>query len=244
MIRGLTVLALALCVLMPMAAEAQDMGKAPMVRKRITWRSDRSELRPSLGWTLNDRYFHNFIVSAGYDYHLLDWLSVGGSAGWAFPIKTGLAKNIEEENSMEGFHFPIPATHLGLLADVHLGFAYGGKAMFWGRQAISYDFHLTAGVGVLQVRWNSEASSRLANEEPAAGMKLSPKIGIGMRVFFDRGFALTLDLVDHMAAMHSAAEVSEDLRVYTFPKEENWLNNIAAMVGFSIMMPYETTHEE
>ncbi len=242
--RKLVPIALLLVLSLAGEALAQDMADAPMVRRKITWRTGRSELKPGLGWTLNDRYFHNMIVNLGYDYHVLDWLAFGGNVGYAFPIKTGFADNIEAEKKTEGLSFPIPASHLGMLADVHVELAYGGKSMLWGRLAVAYDFHAILGFGLIQVRWNSEAENRMANEEPALGFKMSPKVGVGMRVFLDRGVALTLDFIDHMAFMHAAAEVSDDNKTYTFPKEEKFLNNVAAMLSFSIMMPYETTYEE
>lgn len=240
---------LALIILLVMAAPyaealAQDMSSAPMVRQRITWRTGRSELKPGLGWTFNDRYFHNIIANIGYDYHLLDWLAFGANVGYAFPVMTGFAEEVEAQKKQEGLSFPIPATHLGLLADAHVELANGGKAMLWGRLAVAYDFHAILGIGLVQVKWNSEAENRLENTEPAAGMKLSPKVGVGMRIFLDKGVAITLDVIDHMAFMHTAAEVSLDNKSYTFPKEEKFVHNFAGMLSFSIMMPYETTYED
>lgn len=244
MMRKLALLALLLLLSPSMEALAQEMSSAPMVRHRITWRTGRSELKPGMGWTLNDRYFHNVIVNLGYDYHLLDWLGVGANVGYAFPIKTGFAEDIETQKDQEGLSFPIPATHLGLLADAHLELADGGKAMLWGRTAVAYDFHLILGIGLLQVLWNSEAENRLDSTEPASGMKLSPKAGAGIRIFLDKGVAITFDIIDHMAFMHTAAEVSADNKSYSLPAEEKFVHNIAGMLSFSIMMPLETTYED
>jgi len=223
---------------------AEDMASAPMVRSRINWLEGRTELKPSLGWTLNDAYFHNFILNLGYAYHIFDWLGVGANVGWAFPIKTSLAESIEEQKKSPALSFPIPATHLGLIADAFLEFTWGGKFMMVGRVARAYDFHLIVGVGAVQSRWNSEAQGRLKFEEAASGMKLSVNTGAGVRIFLDEGVALTLDIVNHSSYMHSIADVSEDLKAYTLPAEEDLTMNIAAMLSFSIMMPQETTHED
>jgi outer membrane beta-barrel protein len=244
MMRKLAMIALLLFLSPSVEALAQEMSSAPMVRHRITWRTGRSELKPGLGWTFNDRYFHNVIVNIGYDYHLLDWLALGANVGYAFPIKTSFAEDIETQKKQDGLSFPIPATHLGLLADAHIELADGGKAMLWGRLAVAYDFHLILGLGVLQVNWNSEAENRLSNTEPGAGMKISPKVGAGIRIFLDKGVAITLDVIDHMAAMHQAAEVSADNLTYTFPTEEKLSHNFVGMLSFSIMMPSETTYED
>jgi outer membrane beta-barrel protein len=244
MMKKIALIALLFLLSPSVEALAQEMSSAPMVRHRITWRTGRSELKPGLGWTFNDRYFHNVIVNVGYDYHLLDWLALGANVGYAFPIKTGFAEDIEAQKKQDGLSFPIPATHLGLLADAHLELADGGKAMLWGRLAVAYDFHLILGFGLLQVKWNSEAENRLDNTEPGAGMKPSPKVGAGIRIFLDKGVAITLDVVDHMAFMHTAAVVSADNLSYTFPAEEEFVHNFAGMLSFSIMMPSETTYED
>jgi len=228
-------------------AFAEDMSGAPMVRRKITWRTGRSELRPSLAWTVNDRYFNNFIIGLGYNYHFLDWLAAGANVGWAFPIKTSLADSVEEQKKTDTFSFPIPASHFGLLADAHVELSPGtGKFMLWNQIAVAYDFHAILGIGTVQVRWNSDAEARFGGqEEDAGGFKLSPKVGLGMRVFLDRGIALTVEVVDHMAYMYKAAEVTADGKHYTFPKEDpEFCHNLAAVLGFSIMMPFETGYEE
>jgi len=242
--RKLAIAVALLAAILPLDTTALEMSKAPMVRKRISWRAGRSELKPSLGWTLSDRYFHNFIVSAGYNYHLLNWLALGANVGWAFPIKTSFAENVEAEKKQEGMSFPIPASHLGFLGDIHVEVGDSGKFMFWGKAAMAYDFHFILGVGLLQVRWNSEASARFEEREKMAGFKFSPKAGLGFRLFMDKGVALTLDFIDHMAFMHTAAEVSANYESYTFPKEVSFVHNVAAMLSFSIMMPYDTDYED
>lgn len=240
---------LLLVLLLPAAAWGQDMESAPMVRRRINWRSGRSELKPTLGWTLNDRYFHNFIISVGYNYHLLNWLAFGANVGWAFPVKTGLAERIEKEKSVEGMSFPIPASHLGLTADlrVEIGGIFG-KTMFMGTTTLAYDVHGILGFGALQERWNSAASARLTNEElqPASGIKASPVAGIGVRVFVDKGLAVTLDVVDHMAFMYRTARSNSDGFTFTIPDAADapLVHNPMAMLSFSIMMPAEITYEE
>jgi len=249
--RRVAALVLLAALLAPSVGWSQDMEKAPMVRRQITWRAGRSELKPSFGWTINDRYFHNFLVSMGYNYHLLNWLALGANVGWAFPIKTGLAENIEKEKAdvEKGMSFPIPASHLGLVADarVELGGMFG-KTMLMGRTTVAYDMHAILGFGAVQERWNSAAASRLKNEDkqPMAGIKPSPVVGLGMRFFVDRGVAITLDVVDHMAFMYSAADVSADNREYTIPDANDapLAHNVMAMLSFSIMMPTETTYEE
>jgi len=252
MIRKLALIAVAVAVLAPSPVSGQDMANAPMVRKKINWRAKRHELKPitQLGITLNDRYFHNVIINLGYDYHFLDWLGLGVNVGYAFPIKTRLTKSVEAENKIETPEmvksFRIPATHLGLLADGHVVFSLGGKSMLFNKVTLAYDFHATVGIGVVQVQWNSEApKAQFKGLKPESSWKLSPKVGLGFRLFFSKAVSLSVDVIDHMAYMHAAAEVSGEYHeVYTIPESEEFLHNVACMLGVSLMLPFETTHED
>ncbi len=239
---------LVLLVSFPALAEKSTMDKAPVVRSQINWRSLRSELMPRMGVTLNDAYFRNFIISLGYNYHATNWLSFGANVGWAFPIKTGLAQNVEDEKSEAGKSFAMPATHLGLVADAHVGVTpLFGKFLLFGNTALAYDVHFNFGAGVLQVRWNSELPTSFDAEDT---MAFGPALGGGIRLFVDRGVAVSIDIIDYLAETNMAAVRDEaqplsecqvrPLDCYQVGPAE-WTHNVTAMLSFGIMMPYETT---
>lgn len=217
-------------------AQSFDMDDAPVVRRQLKWRAGRSELMPRFGITANDPYFRNFIVSLGYNYHLNNWLSFGVNAGWSFPLKTGLTENVEQEKSLPGKSYSMPATYLGLVSDVHVGLVpFYGKMLLFGNTALAYDFHVLIGAGFIQVRWNSEAAHKISAEDKFA---VAPTFGAGFRLFVDPGVAVSLDVVDHLALMNVNA-----LPDYTVPGEE-WTHNVAVMLSFSIMFPYQLSYEE
>ena len=244
-------LLLAMLVSFPAFAEKSTMDKAPVVRSQINWRNLRSELMPRMGVTLNDAYFRNFILSLGYNYHATNWLSFGANVGWAFPIKTGLTKNVEDEKSEIGKSFAMPATHLGLVADAHLGVTpLFGKFLLFGNTAVAYDVHFNFGAGVLQVRWNSELPTNFEAEDTLA---FGPALGGGIRLFVDRGVAVSIDIIDYVVESNVSAVRQEGkslsdcqarpLDCYTVGPAE-WTHNVTAMISFGIMMPYDLTYEE
>jgi hypothetical protein len=129
----------------------------------------------------------------------------------------------------------VPATHLGLMANAHVGVVpLFGKVLLLGTTAISYDLHLVAGFGMVQVRWNADAASRINAED---SFKPAPVLGGGLRFFVDRGVAVNFEVLDYLAKM---SVVAPDYEV----QQETWTNNVAALLSFSIMMPSETTYEE
>lgn len=248
-------LSLLLVLLLAPAAAAADkdaMQDAPVVRRAINWRAERSELMPQLGTTFNDQYFKNVILALGYNYHATNWLSFGANVGYAFPLKTSMSENIETEKSEKGSSFIMPATHLGLVADAHIGLVpFYGKMLLMGDTAVAYDFHATVGFGVLQVLWNEDLPSSFNAED---GFRSAPVFGGGFRVFVDRGVAINVEVLDYFATMHVVAERDPDqkasecktrpLDCYRVPASMDWTHNVMALVSFSIMMPYDLSYEE
>lgn len=218
------------------AQTSPDMNSAPVVRKQLEWREGRSELVPGVGITVNDRYFANFILSMGYSYHVNNWISFGANVGYGIPIKTQLSQDIEREKSSPGASYAVPATHLGLLADVHVAVVpIYGKFLLPGGLALAYDFHLFGGGGVMQVVWNSDAVDRISAEDQ---WELAPHFGGGFRFFIDSGVAVSLDIIDRLAATYTATRADSSI-----PPEE-WTHTIAVMLNVGIFLPYHILTEE
>lgn len=236
MIRRCLMVALLLLAATDALAQTPDMSDAPVVRKRLTWREGRVELLPSVGLTVNDRYFQNFLMGIGVNYHATNWISFGLSAGYGIPFKTGLTENIEAEKSLPGASYSMPATHLGLLADLHVGVVpFYGKMLLPGDIALAYDFHILGGIGVMQVVWNDEAAGRIRAEDQ---WELAPHFGAGFRVFVNEAFAVSIDVVDRLAATYVSARGDNSI-----PPEE-WTHSIAVMLGFGIFLPSKVLTEE
>jgi len=186
--------------------------------------------------TINDRYFRNLVLGFGYNYHVTNWLSFGANVGYAVPIKTGLAENIESEKSEMGNSYSVPATHLGLVSDLHVSaIPLYGKVLLLNSVSLGYDFHFMAGAGLMQVMWNTEA---IDNIQASDSFVFTPVFGGGLRVFVTHGVALNFDVIDRFGAMNVAAKGDG-----TVPAEE-WTHNIMFQLGVSIFLPLKILTEE
>src|SRR6516225_1140691 len=69
----------------PLAAHAQrksPLEDAPAIRKRVELRETRFEGGVGFGSTLNQDFFHTMLVDLKLGFHLNDWLSIAGVAGF------------------------------------------------------------------------------------------------------------------------------------------------------------------
>jgi outer membrane beta-barrel protein len=230
---------LAVCFLFPAGggplAQTLDMKKAPVVKRNIGWRTARSELSLHLGSTIEDPYFRNMLMQVGYNYHLLNWLSFGGNLGYAFPLKTPLAEDIEAQRSSAGKSFSIPATHFGFMAEAHMQLIpLFGKSMIANSFVLAYDFHFILGAAAVQVLWNNDVRDRILAE---AAIRPAGVVGAGVRLFLNRSIAINLEVKDYICQMYTYGNI--DMSV----PAEGWENNVAFTLGFSMFMPAEVGYE-
>lgn len=233
MMRSILALLLVLAVGGSALGQEYDMKKAPVVRNKLLMRQGRHEINPGFGAIFTGRYYKEFFFTIGYQYHMTDWLALGANGGYALPIKTGLADDVESERSTDVLAFSIPATHLGAMADVHISLVpSSGKLLLFG-QPLQYDFHMNIGAAALQVLWNKDAASDVpANDE----FVIAPMLGGGFRLFLTQGVALSLDMTDYFAQMYVAAPVEADNKIVV--PERTWTHNLSAMLTVNIFLPY------
>lgn len=245
MMRRLLVILLVVTVSQSAWAQATNMEKAPVVKRQIDWRSMRHQLVTRLGGTLTDVYFHNLLVSVGYNYHATNWFSVGANVGYAFPMASGLTDRIEDEKkALSGKSFAMPATSLGLMLDGHAAISpLYGKTLLFGKAAVAYDFYLQVGAGLMQVRWNSDLPGTFGAQD---AYKTAIIGGGGLRLYLNKGVVFGLEVLDHIAMMQVVAdrkvdptvEATKTLEGYEIGSDE-LTHNIAFMVSVGVMLPFE-----
>ncbi|HAN30452.1 MAG TPA: hypothetical protein DCQ06_02540, partial [Myxococcales bacterium] len=76
-------------------AEEDVLSGSPVVRKNLMYRAARHEINGMIGMTLADPYVRNVLPGVRYDYHLFDWLSVGGRLQVGIPVVTNLYNEID-----------------------------------------------------------------------------------------------------------------------------------------------------
>lgn len=212
-----------------------DMRSAPLVKRGLELWKGRSEISLQFGSTIEDPYFRNLQLHLGYDYYLLNWLSLGGNLGYSLPMKTRLTEEIERDRSVAGNSFAIPATYFGAMAEIHANLLpIYGKTLWINSVATAFDYHFTLGVAGIQVLWNKDAAGQFQGQDEFV---VAPVLGVGIRLFINQRLAISIDVKDYIANMniHGAYD-------YTIPEKE-WVNNVVFNLGFSLFLPLEAEYE-
>lgn len=201
-------------------AQERSLDEGPIVRRQLLYRSDRLELAPSIGHTLNDPYLRHLFVNLGINYHLTNTFSLGLTAGWGgIQYNSNILDEIEATQPSIARDLDFAETTL--LANFHLGWVpYYGKFNFLSETTVNFDLHLIGGI----------AGALLSSDsDDLSGFKFGPAIGVGMRFFFDGDMALNLELVDHM---YSFAEVQRE----GAPPEEEFTHTVMFTLGVSFFV--------
>jgi outer membrane beta-barrel protein len=218
-----------LLVLAPLAAQAQrksPLEDAPAIRKRVELRETRFELGPSFLATINQDFYHTFLVGARLAFHFNDWLSLAAFGGAAIA------------NSDTGFHDrlvgilppnimnPLPRDPTAQVAQgtmqqiksvlgAQLEFTpFTGKYSLFGKIFAHYDFYLFGGGGFMDVEPTDASVCTAANTSAYCGLsgfKPGGQAGVGLHSYFNNWLALNLELRDFVAHLDpSGRDVNGD----------------------------------
>lgn len=196
-IAGTSVIGLCVLFALEPAAQAQrSLEEGPIVRRQLLFRSNRIEVAPALGHTLNDPYRRTLYLNVAGNYHLTNEFSLGLNLGWgALHYNTNLLDEIESANPAvsRSLDFAEPI----LLGHFHLAYVpFYGKFNLLEETTINYDFHLIGGV----------CGALMSSDSPdLEGFKFGPAIGAGMRFFINGDTAIFLEIVDHMFSYSDVA---------------------------------------
>jgi hypothetical protein len=169
-------------------AHADDvLAGSKSVRRALLLRESRHEIAGLIGTTLGDAYVRNVLPGARYDYHLFDWLSVGGTLQVGIPVQTETYAEVDVKVTRTNDTFVMEASSLRFLGLAHVSVSpLVGKMMFQGHSPIQFDIHLDLLAGVAGIGSSGEALS--------TGAGLSLGAGGGIRVFVSNVIALTMGL--------------------------------------------------
>jgi outer membrane beta-barrel protein len=241
--RGLA-FAIALAVVaVPMAAEAQrksPLAGAPAIRKRFELRSTRFEIGAGAGSTINQDFYHSFLISLRAGFHLTDWLSIAGFADLAAAnIATGFRDQVVGSLADDPGMIPLvrePTTteasssmaKINNILGAQLEFTpFTGKYSLAGKLFAAYDFYAFVGGGIMSLSAAdatnlASCSSDRALATPGvptrdelrcspAGTKPGFNFGVGLHSYFNQWFAFNLELRDFLAQINpSGRDVNAD----------------------------------
>ncbi len=226
---GFTTSAMAANIQGPKRGVLDKLKNGDAVRKRFLLRENRFVVSPLLGVTLNDAFKRSALVGLQFDYHLTDAFSVGANSTYGISGDSALGERIAAARPGQTSQGAFTEVYLLSSAEVSYRPLFGKVALF-ERIAVSYDFHLVAGVGV----------AGLAGSEETQGFQPMGVLGAGMRIFIDQSMALSLQIRDHIYSVAENAVVNPLLFGTDDPQAEAELtNNFAFTLGYGFYFPRE-----
>jgi len=243
-----------ICQIDPTACPSIDMDKAAArdmnlqmyaVQQIYALRYHRFEVNPYFGLTMNDQFVGHPGPGLALNFYITNVLAVGVNGNFyqglnsisAFNLQTSRAGRVGE-----------PITEYQWNANANFTYvpAYGKFAGF-GDFIFHYDFFVLGGVGAISTRPIAviDPDNRTFTFKP----KVDIHLGGGLRIFFNRWLALTIEVSDYIFFDKlENPTIAEGLDAQNKPNaqhQDTWLdpgnyltNNVQAQVGLSVFLPF------
>lgn len=202
--------ALAAVTLPAARAEAQErkspLADAPAIRHRVELRDKRFELGAGISTTLGQDFYHAVLVGGRIGFHLTDWLSIAGTAGYnvtpdfatafhdkvtgALPDARGEDRTPSRTEALDGMN-RINTVFGGQLEIV----PFTGKFALFSKLFMNYDFYFFGGPGFINFKADGACAAG-GSTCPVTGMKIGGNFGAGMHAYGNDWFAINLELRD------------------------------------------------
>ena len=230
----------AACPTMNLAEEAKKDLKEQMyaVQQIYALRYHRFEIQPA--WnaiTMNDQFVSHPGPVVALNYYVTNVLAVGVSGGYYFNNDSTF--NFQTRRAAR---VAVPLTEYQWQAALNFTYVpmYGKFAGF-SDFIFHWDAYLVGGVGAISTRPIAvvDPDNRSFNWEKP---KLDFNVGIGLRIFFNRWFAGTLEVrdyifIDKLENVHTQTG-ADALDKTNWYGEDKLTNNVQAQVGVSIFLPF------
>lgn len=210
------------------------------VQQVFVLRARRFELQPFWSLTLNDQFVSHPGPGLGLNYWITQVLAIGVNGTYYEPFNRDSEFNFQTRRAAR---IAVPLTEYQWGAA--LNFTYvpiAGKFAGFGDFIFQYDAYVVGGVGAISTRPipTVDPDNRSFSFEP----KLAFNAGLGLRIFFSRWFAATLEVRDYIFA-----DKIEATRISTNPalvtSEDTWYddksrltNAVQAQLGISVFIPF------
>src|SRR5688572_21875884 len=237
-----------ICKIDPAACPTLDMNKEaarPLkeqiyaVQQLFALRVRRFEIQPYWSISLNDQFVSHPAPGLALNYYITNVLAVGINGNYYRPFNSDKEFNAQVRRSAR---VGVPLNEYDWSAALNFTYvpAYGKFAGF-GDFIFHYDAYVVGGVGAISTRPIAviDPDNRNFEYEP----KLAFNAGLGLRIFFNRWFAATLEVRDYIFNDElenvDVAVTAEGRRVKDDWTDETRLtNNVQAQVGVSIFIPF------
>ncbi len=235
-----------ICQIDPAACPTLDMKKEaakPLpenifaVQQRFIIKKGRFEVQPSWGFTMNDQFVSHNGPALALNYYVTEALAVGLNGNYYRPFNHDSDFNAQVRRAAR---VGVPLTEYDWGAA--LNFTYvpaNGKFAGFGDFIFHYDAYVVGGVGAISTRPIPviDPDNRNFEFEP----KFAFNAGIGLKIFFNRWFAVFGEVRDYIF-LDKLENLEENTADPT--NEDDWLgdssltNNVQANVGVSVFIPF------
>lgn len=241
------------CVKVDMDAASKRDIDSDMYAVQQIWalRTNRFEINPYFGLTMNDQFVAHNGPGLGLNYYLMHWLAAGVNGN----VYAGL-------NSQSDFNFqtsraarigqPITEYQWNVNANATFVPAYGKFAAF-SNFIFHYDFYVTLGGGAISTR----PIAVVDPDNRTFAFSVKPTFGgaLGMRIFFTRYLAAMLEVRDYVfwedlenpsisSGLNSVGKpLAQDPTTWLAP-ESSFTNNVQAQLGLSVFLPFSWSYQK
>jgi outer membrane beta-barrel protein len=228
----------------PVAAEVYAVEQIYALRRH------RLEINPYYGFTLNDQFVSHDGPGLGLNFYITNVLAVGLSGNLYAGLNGDSDFNFENRRAA---HLSVPLNEYQWGSNLNFTYVpiYGKFAGF-NKFIFSYDAFILGGLGAISTRPIPviDPDNRTFQYQP----KLDVDLGIGLRIFLNRWFAVTLEVRDYIyneklentlvsntknvAPAGSAPTPGSAQDPGTWYGDNKITNNVAAQVGISVFLPF------
>jgi len=234
-----------------LGAEAKKTIRAEVyaVQQQYVLKGGRFEIQPFFAFTLNDQFVSHDAPGVALNYYLTQVLAVGVVGNWYDGLNSPSDFNFQLRRAA---HVAIPLNDYQLSGDLNFTYVpmYGKFAGF-GDFIFNYDGYIDGGVGLIRTKPIPviDPDNRLFSWNNLINFD----VGIGLRIFFTRWLAATLEIRDIMyfekiesTTVATGAEVGPGQPGYAnsptnpatwYDKDTHFTNDIQMQVGLSVFLP-------
>ncbi|HKQ70652.1 MAG TPA: outer membrane beta-barrel domain-containing protein, partial [Polyangiaceae bacterium] len=205
------------------------------VQQIYALRYHRFELQPSWAFTMNDQFVSHPGPTLAINFYVTNVLAIGVGGGYYFNSDSKF--NAETRRAAR---VAVPLTEYQWQAALNFTYVpmYGKFAGF-GDFIFHYDAYVVGGVGAIAAR-------PIAVVDPDnrsfkwGDPKVDFNVGIGLRVFFNRWFAATLEVRDYIFfdKLENTVVAANPTDEKTWYGDTKLTNNVQAQLGVSIFLPF------
>jgi outer membrane beta-barrel protein len=228
-------------------AEAEGPERADEAREQIfavqqiyALRINRVEIFPSAAFTLNDPFVSHHAPAIGLNYWFTNVLAVGVNFLWYEGLENESDLNFFVRRSTR-LAVPVSAYQFG----AHLAFTYVpiyGKFAMFNEFIFQWDSYIVGGVGLMRTRPIPVVDPEVRRFD--YDVRVAFNLGVGLRVFVSRWFAIFGELRNYMY-LEQLEALDVQLGDARF-REDTWTqdapaftSNFTVHIGFTIFLPFE-----